>query len=481
MLSQAFAPMPTLASSRAGCCQAPGALGAPSPLRMLRQWQCVFRSNVTSLSRQSHRQKHCFGPHCSISRHKHNEQQASHSQNLQHQALAGCHRLMNAAVGGAAVLSVLLSVASPAQADPFFQSNKPPLQEMKAPEPDSNELSQEEIASVKLFQQNTPSVVNISNIAVRQDRWSMDSQKVPQGMGSGFFWDDKGHIVTNFHVIKGAADIKVALIDQSVWSAKLIGGDPDKDIAVLQLECETSKIEELKPISLGQSSNLLVGQKVYAIGNPFGLDHTLTQGIVSGVGRELNTPGARGVPIRNVIQTDAAINPGNSGGVLLDSKGRLIGINTAIADPTGRGASSGVGFAIPVDSVKGLVDQILKFGRVIRPVLGITIAPPQTVRQLGLDGVLVLEAPSGSPANQAGIKGTFRDNSGKLVLGDILTGINGKAIKLQKDLFAALDDLKPGDKVQLDIVREGKQDQVSVTLGERSDPSATANGAIGPD
>ncbi|DBA95291.1 TPA: Protease Do-like 1, chloroplastic, variant 2 [Trebouxia sp. C0006] len=236
----------------------------------------------------------------------------------------------------------------------------------------------------------------------------MDSQKVPQGMGSGFFWDDKGHIVTNFHVIKGAADIKVALIDQSVWSAKLIGGDPDKDIAVLQLECETSKIEELKPISLGQSSNLLVGQKVYAIGNPFGLDHTLTQGIVSGVGRELNTPGARGVPIRNVIQTDAAINPGNSGGVLLDSKGRLIGINTAIADPTGRGASSGVGFAIPVDSVKGLVDQILKFGRVIRPVLGITIAPPQTVRQLGLDGVLVLEAPSGSPANQAGIKGTFR-------------------------------------------------------------------------
>ncbi|DBA68502.1 TPA: hypothetical protein ACH3X2_013788 [Trebouxia sp. C0005] len=482
MLSQALAPIPTMASSRAGCCHSVCALCVPSPLRLLNQRQSGFTSTTaTSLSRQSHRQNHSFGPYCSMSRHKHSEQQAPHSQKLQRQALAGWHRLMTAAAGGAAVLSVLLSVASPAQADPFLQSNKPPLQEMKAPEADSNDLSQEEIASVKLFQQNTPSVVNISNIAVRQDRWSMDSQKVPQGMGSGFFWDDKGHIVTNFHVIKGAADIKVALIDQSVWSAKLIGGDPDKDIAVLQLECETSKIDELKPISLGQSSNLLVGQKVYAIGNPFGLDHTLTQGIVSGVGRELNTPGARGVPIRNVIQTDAAINPGNSGGVLLDSKGRLIGINTAIADPTGRGASSGVGFAIPVDSVKGLVDQILKFGRVIRPVLGITIAPPQTVRQLGLDGVLVLEAPSGSPANQAGIKGTFRDNSGKLVLGDILTGINGKAIKLQKDLFAALDDLKPGDKVQLDIVREGKQDQVSVTLGERSDPSATANGAIGPD
>ncbi|KAL3146385.1 hypothetical protein ABBQ32_003070 [Trebouxia sp. C0010 RCD-2024] len=463
-----------------GACQHIASIGTSrvvfSPL-VLRQRYIAHGRGTARSSRVS--RLYSDTPSCNSARQTPGKRQ----QHVQKQVAAGWQKLCNAAVGGAALLSVMLSTAAPpaAYADPFFTNSKPPLQKMKAPEPDSNDLSAEEVASVKLFQLNTPSVVNISNIGVRQDRWSMDAQKVPQGMGSGFFWDDKGHIVTNYHVIRGAADIKVALIDQSVWSAQLIGGDPDKDIAVLQLECETSKMQETKPISLGQSSNLLVGQKVYAIGNPFGLDHTLTQGIVSGVGRELNTPGARGVPIRNVIQTDAAINPGNSGGVLLDSRGRLIGINTAIADPTGRGASSGVGFAIPVDSVKGLVEQILKFGRVIRPVLGITIAPPQTVRQLGLEGILVLEAPAGSPANQAGIKGTFRDNSGRLVLGDILTGINGKAIKLQKDLFAALDDLKPGDKVDLDIVREGKQEQVSVTLGERADPSASATATIGPD
>jgi S1-C subfamily serine protease len=392
----------------------------------------------------------------------------------------------------ALVAAVLSSTTQPAMAESFFpwsngtQSSAtatatPATLEMKAPDTSTSDLAPEEVATVNLFKDNTPSVVNIANIGRRQDRWTMDVQNVPQGLGSGFIWDQQGHIVTNFHVIRNAAEVQVALIDQSVHRATLVGGDPDKDIAVLKLQCDAAKLKELKPVILGNSSNLLVGQKVYAIGNPFGLDHTLTQGIISGLGRELATPGPRGVPIRNAIQTDAAINPGNSGGVLLDSKGRLIGINTAIADPTGRGASSGVGFAIPVDSARGLVEQILKFGRVVRPVLGITIAPPQAVRQLGVDGVLVLEVPSGSPAAKAGIKGTYRDASGRLVLGDVITGINGKPVKLQKDLFGILDDLNPNDRIQVEVLRDGQPRQLTVTLGERSDDNATRGGYIQAD
>ncbi|KAK9833357.1 hypothetical protein WJX84_002035 [Apatococcus fuscideae] len=388
------------------------------------------------------------------------------------QVLSGACKLC-----AAALLSLALTVPPQGLADeipddlPFAPSRTvPATMEMKAPDPRDTDLSADEKAIVELFQRNTPSVVNIANIGSRQSFTNMEEKKIPQGMGSGFIWDDQGHIVTNFHVIRNASDVKVALIDQSVYPAKFIGGDQDKDVAVLQLLCPEEKLHDLKRISLGNSSNLLVGQKVYAIGNPFGLDHTLTAGIISGLGRELATPGYRGVPIRNVIQTDAAINPGNSGGVLLDSRGRLVGINTAIADPTGRGASSGVGFAIPIDTVTGLVDQILKFGRVVRPVLGITIAPPQTIRQLNVEGILILDIPSGSPADLAGLKGTSRQANGELTLGDVITGVNGKTIKAQKDLFGALDELKVGDKVQLEILRDGKKMNVEVTLADRVTP-----------
>ncbi|EIE22079.1 trypsin-like serine protease, partial [Coccomyxa subellipsoidea C-169] len=336
-------------------------------------------------------------------------------------------------------------------------------------------LSEEELQTVKLFMDNTPSVVNIANIAERTNFRTMDTMQVPQGTGSGFIWDTKGHVVTNFHVIRGASDIKVALIDSSVYPAKA-RGDPDKDIAVLQLQAPEEKLRELRPVTLGTSTNLLVGQKVYAIGNPFGLDHTLTQGIVSGLGRELATPGYRGVPIKNVIQTDAAINPGNSGGVLLNSKGRLVGINTAIADPTG--ANSGVGFAIPIDGTKGLVEQILTYGKVVRPILGITIAPPQTVRQIGVEGVLILEVPPGGPAANAGIKGTFRrapiippclpwDELGRVVLGDVITAIEGREIKLQRELFEILDEKRPGDKIKVEVLRGGEKKRFEVILGGR--------------
>lgn len=228
------------------------------------------------------------------------------------------------------------------------------------------ELSAEELASVKLFRGATPSVVNIANlVSVRGQGYnSMDSMRVPQGTGSGFVWSNNGVIVTNYHVVRGAEEIKVALIDSSVWSAKFIAGDPDKDVAVLKLLAPTEVTQALKPVTLGSSAGLQVGQKTYALGNPFGLDHSMSTGIISGLGRELASPNsfnARGTTLRGIIQTDAAINPGNSGGVLLDSKGRLIGINTAIADPTGKGASSGVGFAIPIGASFFFLDLFLTF------------------------------------------------------------------------------------------------------------------------
>lgn len=310
-------------------------------------------------------------------------------------------------------------------------------------------------------------MVNITNIATARGYYSMDIQKIPADQGSGFVWDGRGHIATNFHVIRGASEVQVSLIDQSTWPAKIIGGDPSKDVAVLQVEAPPEVLANLKPITLGASSGLLVGQQVFAIGNPFGLDHTLTSGIISGLNRELNT-GYGGNSLRNVIQCDAAINPGNSGGPLLDSRGRLIGINTAIADPTGKGASSGIGFAIPIDTVKGLVEQILKYGRVVRPVLGITIAPPQALRQMGIQGVLVLDVPPGTPAAKAGMEGITRDNYGRMTIGDVIVGMNGKPVRTEADLFDILDGCKVGDKVTVDVLRHGDQRKtLTVKLGER--------------
>lgn len=346
----------------------------------------------------------------------------------------------------------------------------PATLENKTPLPPASELSPEELATVQLFRENTPSVVNIGNIALARAHpfASTDILRIPQGQGSGFVWDTQGHVVTNAHVIRGAAEVQVALIDQSVYPAKIIGGDVNKDIAVLKLEAPPDVLEQLKPVTLGQSTNLAVGQRVYAIGNPFGLDHTLTQGIISGLNRELSTGRGHGPSLRNVIQTDAAINPGNSGGVLLDSRGRLIGINTAIADPTGKGASSGVGFAIPIDTVKGLVEQILRYGHVVRPVLGINLAPPQALRQLGLQGVLVLDVAPGTPAAKAGLEGIRRDGFGRILIGDVIVGMNGKAVRGENDLFDILDGCKVGEAVQIDVLRKGREKKVlTVILGER--------------
>lgn len=327
--------------------------------------------------------------------------------------------------------------------------------------PPTRRLQSDELATVKLFRENTPSVVYITNLAVRRDAFTLDVMEVPQGSGSGFLWDKKGHVVTNYHVIRGASDLRVTLGDQSVYEADIVGYDEDKDVAVLHIDAPKDKV---RPIPVGTSSDLLVGQKVYAIGNPFGLDHTLTTGVISGLRREISSA-ATGRPIQDVIQTDAAINPGNSGGPLLDSSGNLIGINTAIYSPSG--ASSGVGFSIPVDTVSGIVDQIIKYGKVTRPVLGISFAPEQSVEQLGVSGVLVLDAPPGGPAGKAGLRPTSRDEYGRLVLGDIIISLNGQKVTNGSDLYKILDRCNVGDKVMVEVLRGDKKVEVPVTLDAR--------------
>lgn len=324
-------------------------------------------------------------------------------------------------------------------------------------------LQTDELATVRLFQENTPSVVYITNLAVRQDAFTLDVLEVPQGSGSGFVWDKQGHIVTNYHVIRGASDLRVTLADQSTYDAKVVGFDQDKDVAVLRIEAPKDK---LRPIPVGVSADLLVGQKVFAIGNPFGLDHTLTTGVISGLRREISSA-ATGRPIQDVIQTDAAINPGNSGGPLLDSSGTLIGINTAIYSPSG--ASSGVGFSIPVDTVGGIVDQLVRFGKVTRPILGIKFAPDQSVEQLGVSGVLVLDAPPTGPAGKAGLQSTKRDGYGRLILGDIITSVNGTKVTNGSDLYRILDQCKVGDEVTVEVLRGDHKEKISVTLEPKPD------------
>jgi len=313
------------------------------------------------------------------------------------------------------------------------------------------QLRPSEQNTIKLYLENKPSVVYVSTFAQGRNSFSMNIESMPQGSGSGFVWDDQGHIVTNFHVIRSANSAQIGLMDSkgktTTYEAELTGVDPDKDIAVLQIKAPQNA---LRPIAVGKSANVQVGQIALAIGNPFGLDHTLTTGVVSGLGRETTSPTGR--PISNVIQTDAAINPGNSGGALLDSSGRLIGMNTAILSPSG--SSAGIGFAIPSDTISQVVEQIIKGGQVARPVLGISFLEAQQARQLGIpEGVLILDAPTGSPAYQAGLRGTVRTFRG-VEPGDIITGLDGRQIRSEMDLFRALEGKKPGETVVVTALRD---------------------------
>lgn len=313
-------------------------------------------------------------------------------------------------------------------------------------------MLQEERQTIRLFKENTPSVVYITNLTLRKDTFTTNTMEIPQGAGSGFIlkseFSQEPVVVTNYHVVRGASDLTVTLNGGKQVSAKVVGADIDKDIAVLKL---LDPVAMLLPVTVGSSGSdaLQVGQFAYAIGNPFGLDHTLTTGVVSGLGREIMS--FSGKPIEGIIQTDCAINPGNSGGPLLNSKGETIGMNTAIFSSSG--TSSGVGFAIPIDTIVASVDQILQFGKVVRPIIGITFAPEPAVEQLGITGILVLNTKPGSPAELAGIHGTERDSYGRLVLGDIITAVNGAETKTSSDLFRILNKCNVGDKLDLEILR----------------------------
>ncbi len=318
-------------------------------------------------------------------------------------------------------------------------------------------LADDEQSTIKLFQRCASSVVYITTLAVRGDVFSFNLQELPQGTGSGFIWNDQGHVVTNFHVIQEANSARVTLSDQSTWQAQLVGAAPDKDLAVLKIDAPTSR---LRPIEIGTSRDLSVGQKVLAIGNPFGFDQTLTTGVISGLGREIQSVTRR--PIQGVIQTDAAINPGNSGGPLLDSAGRLIGVNAAIYSPSG--TYSGIGFAVPVDTVNRIVPQIIRHGRVIRPGLGITIAEEQTTRQLGVQGVLVIDVSPNSAAAQAGLRSTRYDSRGQIQLGDLIVALDNKTVRTPNELFVLLEDYQVGDTVTITVQREDQAKDLSLTL-----------------
>ena len=335
------------------------------------------------------------------------------------------------------------------------------------PEPGSKErnLDADERATIALFKESQAAVAFITTTEQQVDFWSRTVSEQATGSGSGFVWDDKGHIVTNYHVVQPVAEgsrgaeITVTLQDKNL-AGTLVGIAPELDLAVIRVE--TTK-RDLKPLSVGASANLEVGQKVFAIGNPFGLDHTLTTGIVSALGRTITS--VLNTPIEDVIQTDAAINPGNSGGPLLDSSGRLIGVNTAIYSPSG--ANAGIGFAVPVDTVSRVVPQLIQFGKMRRPVIGVRTDPrldSLVARRFGVRGAVILDVEKGSAAARAGLSGIEADRT-SISVGDVITEIDGKPVTGQADLTGRLSYIEPGATVNVKVWRDGKLRTVKLTLG----------------
>jgi len=311
-----------------------------------------------------------------------------------------------------------------------------------------------EEAIIDLFNKSAPSVVSITTSALQKDRWSMDIFEIPRGSGTGFIWDKSGHIVTNFHVIDGGNRFTITLSDQSSYEASVVGTEPSKDLAVLKIIVPD---KDHRPIPIGKSGDLKIGQSVYAIGNPFGLDQSLTTGIISALGREIKAKNGR--PIKDVIQTDAAINPGNSGGPLLDSSGRLIGVNTAIYSPSG--ASAGIGFSIPVDVVNWVIPDIIEFGEVRRPIMGIELVPNQ---YFAGNGAMISAVGDNTPAHKAGLVGVSRDQTGRLVGGDVITQVNNHKVESNNDLILALEKFKVGDEISVQFLRNKESLEANLKL-----------------
>jgi S1-C subfamily serine protease len=325
----------------------------------------------------------------------------------------------------------------------------------------------DEEINIRVYRAASPAVVNITTIAVAYDFFLNPLPK--EGTGSGAIIDRSGHILTNFHVIDGARRLEVTLADGSKWPARPVGADPSNDLAVIKID---APVEKLTVIPLGDSSKLLVGQKVLVIGNPFGLDRTLTVGIVSSLGRSIRADNGR--LIRGIIQTDAAINPGNSGGPVLNSSAEVIGVSTAIFSPSG--GSVGVGFAVPIDTAKRIISELIDRGYVARPYLGIAgheIVPAlvQALRLPVKEGIMVVEVTPGSPAQRAGIRGGDRSvQVGNMIVrvgGDIITEVDQVKVRTFEELSDFIDAKQPGDTVALTFNRQGKFNVVEVRLRER--------------
>ncbi|MBL8861867.1 MAG: trypsin-like peptidase domain-containing protein [Planctomycetes bacterium] len=319
------------------------------------------------------------------------------------------------------------------------------------------DLASDERAQIELFRAAAPSVVHITTRSLAFDRFSMRATELPSGTGSGFAWDERGYVVTNYHVVAGARSAFVTLASKEAYEAQLVGADPSYDVAVLKIDAPRGA---LLPVPLGVSRDLLVGQKAFAIGNPFGLDHTLSTGVVSGLDREITAPD--GSTIRGVIQTDAAINPGNSGGPLLDSAGRLIGMNTAIASPSG--ASAGIGFAVPVDTINRIVPRLIRGQIAAPPRLGVRAAPGEVARLLGVDGVVVAGVERGLGAEAAGLRPLQFDSRGRPVAVDVIRRVAGVEVRSIGDLHEVLSGFQPGDTVDVDLVSDGRERRVRVRL-----------------
>ena len=360
------------------------------------------------------------------------------------------------------LLAILLLLVAGALVFTVVQQRRQPHYTMAPLEPrpiaqrPDDKLGADETATIEVFKKFSRAVVHITSLESRRDRMTLNVTDIPQGTGSGFVWDSAGHIVTNFHVVQQGNRASVTLNDGSSYPATIVGKAPDKDIAVLRIEAPPQK---LVPLPIGRSADLQVGQKVLAIGNPFGLDQTLTTGVISGLGREIKSVTQRS--IFDVIQTDASINPGNSGGPLLDSAGRLIGVNTAIYSPSG--ANAGIGFAVPVDTVNTIVPQLIKSGRITRPGLGINILSDQIAAQQGVKGVVILGVTPGGAADVAGIVGTRQSPAG-WELGDVIVKMDGVDVARSSDLYRALDARQVGDEVEVVLENRGRRRTVKVTL-----------------
>jgi S1-C subfamily serine protease len=346
------------------------------------------------------------------------------------------------------------------------KTENPTIKDLTDPSVATDEKNNEEV-----YQAMSPGVVNVTSTSIVRD-WFEAYQS--QGSGSGSIMDKQGHILTNYHVVKGANklyadELEVSLANSNKYKAQVIDADPDNDLALIKIDAPR---ENLTTIPLGESKELRVGQKVLAIGNPFGLDRTLTTGIVSGLARPIRSE-MTGKLIEGVIQTDAAINPGNSGGPLLNSRGQMIGINTLIYSPSG--GSVGIGFAVPVDTAKRIVSDIMQYGRVRKPRLGIdhiTLSAPlaQALELPVSEGLMVTGLVSGSAAEKAGVKGpTDEIQIGRYVIpvgGDIIVGIDGQKINSRDDLDRALNNKNVGDKVQVEVMRGKRRTTLTVQLAE---------------